>query len=118
MAGKSLKEDVVLRQVVRINHGSVAGGMKWMPLLTRKQDVIYPQSIKFCLGNKELGGSLIIHLNLLDADEISDLGEEVCGCTIYRQYMIRNSPEPRIHVLLHEDATRKFSRYVLNKIFM
>jgi hypothetical protein len=55
-----------------------------------------------------LGGQLRIYANLLKTNQQEAVTKELMQCSNFRQYSIHNSPEPRTHFLLHENATDDF----------
>lgn len=55
------------------------------------------------------GGRLAIQPGAFDADTMARACDELKECGYFRQYTLhRSTPEPRLHFLLHEDATENF----------
>lgn len=54
-------------------------------------------------------GVLRVHTDVLCPPTQRDLTEELLHCNLYRQYTIQGGPEPRVQVMLHEDATEDFN---------
>jgi alkylated DNA repair dioxygenase AlkB len=55
------------------------------------------------------GGTIKIYPNLVSADKTSRLKTELLKSGLFRQYKIQGvNDEPRVHFLLHEDATHDF----------
>lgn len=58
------------------------------------------------------GGTLGIHLNILSESIKTKITNEIMkNKNLFRQYRVQNNPEPRLHYLLHEEATEDFTRY-------
>lgn len=57
------------------------------------------------------GGILRVHLNILSKSMKNNITNEIINNSNYfRQYRVQTVPEPRVHYLLHEDATDDFTR--------
>lgn len=81
---------------------------RWLPFLQREDD-------KYKVWTYEFGhqsGRLRVHLNMVGKALLDDLKLELFDNSMFRQYNVRSSAEPRVHVLLHEDATDVGCRYV------
>lgn len=51
------------------------------------------------------GGTLKIYPNLVHSTETSRIQQELFQCGLFRQYQVQAQDEPRLHFLLHENAT-------------
>lgn len=51
------------------------------------------------------GGCFQVHPNMIKADELKEVGYEILKFGKFRQHDIQNQEEPRVHCLLHEEAT-------------
>ena len=48
--------------------------------------------------------------NLVDTYVQKELSEEIVNSNMFREYPIQGSSEPRLHFLLHDQATENFKR--------
>jgi len=51
------------------------------------------------------GGTLNIYPHLFPSKQVKEIKKELMACTYWRKYSIQGGDEPRLHFLLHEDAT-------------
>ena len=51
------------------------------------------------------GGTLNIYPNLFPSTQVKEIKKELLACKYWRKYSIQGGDEPRLHFLLHEDAT-------------
>jgi hypothetical protein len=55
--------------------------------------------------NLRRGGTLKIYPNVLTTSSITKVKDELLSCGFFRQYRIQAQDEPRLHFLLHDEAT-------------
>ena len=60
------------------------------------------QPLKLPLKN---GGEITVYPRILSKDARQAILEELDSSNLFRQYEVQQSPEPRAHFLLHQDAT-------------
>ncbi|KAL3927363.1 MAG: hypothetical protein SGBAC_013116 [Bacillariaceae sp.] len=58
--------------------------------------------------NLRRGGNLKVIPNMIGPEMLARLEKEILNCGLFRQYSLQAQDEPRLHFLLHENATDDF----------
>lgn len=110
-ASKNTGDQQQLKQVLLRNRNYDATKKKWSSwnkVLTRQslddQQTQEPFVYNFTRG----GGQLVIHANMLSTSRQRAITDVLMECDNFREYSIQGGPEPRVHFLLHEEATNDF----------
>ena len=101
------KKQVLLRK--RTYDGCTEKWGPWVDVYTRPEPSKNVQTSPFVYNFPRGEGQLCIYANLLASETQKAISKDILQCRYARQYEIQNSPEPRAHFLLHEEATAKFS---------
>jgi hypothetical protein len=105
--GDKNKNQVLLRK--RAFDGCTNKWGPWVNVYTRPEPSKKVQASPFVYNFPRGEGQLCIYANLLASSTQKVISKEILQCRYVRQYDIQNSPEPRAHFLLHEEATKKCS---------
>lgn len=99
-------DDFVVRRQYRKDDHTMS---EWEVLLRRSSHTNNKQSWTYHFENN--GGILRVHLNILSDSMKKDITNEIINNKkLFRQYRVQNTVEPRVHYLLHEEATKDFNR--------
>jgi alkylated DNA repair dioxygenase AlkB len=94
------------RVLARIQAYNAATGTyspkEWIDFITIDENNSHQFSFTIHLKR---GGRITIYPNLLSEEQCAEIKKELLESSLFRQYRIQGNDEPRMHFLLHEDAT-------------